>query len=62
MRDILQINAHIMQRVGFETGGSHQQKIFGEYFCAMGQGDSEHLLKVTAQHTHDVMQCEDRVR
>lgn len=51
-----------MQRVGFETGGSHQQKIFGEYFCAMGQGDSEHLLKVTAQHTHDVMQCEDRVR
>lgn len=25
----------------------------------MGQGDSEHLLKVTAQHSNDVMQHED---
>ena len=35
---------------------TYQHKIFGEDLSAMGQGDSEHLLEVTARESHVELQ------
>lgn len=39
---------------------TYQHKIFGEHLCAVGKGDSEHLLEVTAHKKHSEMQDGNR--